>query len=264
MKYAHMNALKCPDIEKYLNDPEYIAEEKYDGVRLISENGPLYTRNGNDKAAKLPAIVSQLQNVPAVLDFELYLPGKTSKDITKYIASKERQDDSQLQIAIFDILELNGICLMEWSWWKRRQQLEYICSRYNLTMTGYRRDNKAALLQKIYARGGEGVMLKNMNSEYYPGKRPANVWYKVKKHDTDDVTITGYLPGTGKNADKVGSICFEHDGLSGSCSGLSDVDRDYITENQAALLGRTMEISYMEKTDKAYRHPVFVQLRGDK
>jgi len=80
-----------------------------------------------------------------------------------------------------------------------------------------------------------------------------------------DVIITGYLPGTGKNAHMVGSITFSDEtDRSGSCSGLTDEDRKFFTALQNRLIGRTIEISYMEKTEKAYRHPVFVCLREDK
>ncbi|MBP2644470.1 MAG: ligase OB-like domain, partial [Firmicutes bacterium] len=68
-------------------------------------------------------------------------------------------------------------------------------------------------------------------------------------------------PGTGKNEGLIGSINFQN----GRCSGMTDEFRTWATSHQNELIGRTMEIGYMERTEAGcYRHPVFIQIREDK
>lgn len=262
--YKHMNAQKALNIKNLLETKEYIAEEKYDGVRFIYDKGAMYTRNGKDKAMYIPEITKIFTNVPAVLDMEVYIKNGTSKDMQSIIGTKEPCAHTKVSYKVFDVIYAYGTDLSNKELLKRRRILEELSKKYNFDITTIFNENIYSIYEDIIENHGEGIMLKNIHSYYQSGKRPCNTWYKVKKHDNEDVIITGYIPGTGRNKNKVGSLLFEKDGRTGSCSGFSDDDREIITENIDNLIGTTMEISYMEKTDIAYRHPVFKLLRNDK
>lgn len=265
MMYEHMNAKKG-SFDLFTN-PAYIAEEKFDGFRFIYEHGHMWTRNGHDKAAWLPSIVSRFAKCPGlVLDMEVLLPGGTSKDMQHFVGTKTPGDDSQLIYKVFDLLEKDGRSLVDLPFCERRMLLEAEAEVYGLDITTvYVHEDFEELYDQVTSRGGEGLMLKNTQAIYQPGKRPANTWYKFKKHDTADVVITGYTRGTGKNINHIGSICFvDAEGRTGKCAGMDDDTRSMFTAHKAAFIGRTIEISYMEKTPIAYRHPIFVTLREDK
>jgi len=52
---------------------------------------------------------------------------------------------------------------------------------------------------------------------------------------------------------------------AGTCSGMDEEIRQFFTDNQDHLLGRVIEISAMERTDKGkFRHPQFERFRDDK
>lgn len=260
MKIEAMNAQKCNNLDKLIASGDYVAEMKIDGYRAICENGVFYSRLGN----VFNAPIIRPKNM--ILDGELYVPGGTSSDVTAALG--QNGNKTLLRYVIFDILEYNGYDLTGETWQARRELLEKIAKNENIgDITRPCADIPTAL---NHARdfGWEGLMLKNIYAEYYPGKRPANNWYKLKKHETADVKITGFVHGTGKNKGLIGSIAFvDENGRTGAAGGLTDAQRVDFTAKQAELIGATIEIGYMElfgENNSSYRHPVFKCLRTDK
>ncbi len=273
MKYEAMNAKTAGDkLPALIESGEYAAEIKLDGYRAISENGRFYSRLGNDLTDKLPHL-----RLPdnMVLDGEL-LFGKNSSDVTTVLGCKatkslQLQESEKVRFVVFDILELDGKDLTLLPWEDRREQLGQAYWKLSAAIRQYV-ELSAVFVHPQNAitwaeeSGAEGVMLKNIHEEYYPGKRPEGVWYKVKKHDTADVKITGFTPGKGKFAGLIGSIEFvDEKGNTGSCGGMTDDERKLFSFNSYEFVGQTIEIGYMERTKAGgYRHPVFKGLRSDK
>lgn len=114
---------------------------------------------------------------------------------------------------------------------------------------------------------GEGAMLKNPNSDYLPGMRRANTWYKVKKFDTIDMFVTGFDPGQGKYEGLIGAIvCQTTDGMEVRCSGMSDDQRIFMTARQDRIIRErwVLEVKYFGLTAGTPRHPQFLRWREDK
>ena len=112
-----------------------------------------------------------------------------------------------LYLNLFDILYLNGDTLIDTPLSERRKKLEEICDKSIIakqTVTG-----DTALIEAIYkealAAGHEGVMLKNPDSFYTPGKRGKN-WLKLKPvMETLDLVVIGGEWGEGRRANFIGS-----------------------------------------------------------
>ena len=274
-KYEAMNAKTAGDkLQKLIDSGDYIAEIKLDGYRAICENGRFFSRLGNELTEKVPHL--QLPK-NAVFDGEL-LFGKNSSDVTKVLGSKteralQLQETEKVCYVIFDILELDGEDLTGEPFVTRRDLLRDVDNVWSglrdalqLVQTSPVYADPLKALQLAEKTSAEGIMLKNINSEYFCGKRPENVWYKVKKHATADVRIVGFLPGKGKYNGLIGSVEFvDEKGNTGSCGGMTDEQRLTFTGNQALFVGQTIEIGYMERTAKGgYRHPVYKCLRTDK
>lgn len=264
--------------DELFNDDQYIAEQKFDGYRAICDNGKFISRLGNEFTDKVPHLAF-LKGLNAVFDGELYLPNQTSSTVTKILGSKtERAIEQQsslgkLRYVVFDILSVNNCDLTNWSFYERRNSLQTYShfTRHNkyfeLSKT-YR--NKQELLDTVLKQGGEGIMLKNLNSFYQCDKRPENTWYKIKKHITYDVVCIGFTEGKGKYEGLIGAIEF---GLylnseliyAGSCSGLTDSMRKELTLHGQDYIGRVLEIGAMQRTDEGFfRHPVFKLWKIDK
>lgn len=204
-------------MEALWDNPEYIAEEKLDGARYLSIGGRFFSRRISDvtgipveKTAQVPHLASVLEKYPnLILDGEVYYEGMTSNEVTSIMGSlPERaialqEERGKLKYVVFDILrDLEGEWLIDLPWIERRKKLEEFHQTFILRDENahYVDISTVVLTQKkefykaIVARGGEGVILKNINGKYIPDKKPAWNWIKVKKHITDDVVIIGFKP----------------------------------------------------------------------
>lgn len=118
--------------------------------------------------------------------------------------------------------------------------------------------------------GFEGIVIKDVNAFYTSGRN--NAWLKWKPTHTVDLTVVGIEQGTGKNANRLGSlICHGYDnGRSISVSvgsGFSDSLRDDIWAGRDSVIGKIVEIkcdSVSTNKDGTYslRFPRFSRFRG--
>ena len=125
------------------------------------------------------------------------------------------------------------------------------------------------MLENIWAAGGEGIIVKNIDSGYQMGKRSRG-WIKVKAVQTADGVITGFTRGEGKYSDTIGAIVIGQyrDNIFvpriTKISGMTDDMRYTIGSDPAAFKGKVVEFAYQNKTDESYRHPRFKRFREDK
>ena len=220
-------------LENLWDSTEYIAEEKYDGVRMLSVGGRFFSRRlsvkdgfpveKTDNVPHLSAILKRFPNL--ILDGEVYYEGMTSNEVTSIMgalpdkAIERQKERGWLKYVVFDILrDMDGNWLLDLTWMERRLELEETIERIreawqqedpdtplNIEISEVEFKEKRLFYETIMARGGEGVILKNINGKYVPEKKPAWNWVKVKKHITDDVVIMGFKPPvkeyTGKELD---------------------------------------------------------------
>jgi ATP-dependent DNA ligase len=219
---------------------EWIAEEKFDGMRLIGQmdiTGTRYTSRGasvNDPARpieKTDALPHLNIAFPASLwgtaiDGELIAEGKISSDVSGTLRAKDGRSTDDLVMVLYDLPYYQGQDLtdsaVEMPFWRRRELLELVFESMtkfwiheNGSLVGFpfrlvlqHRSDKEDLLKQVLADGGEGIMLKKKDGLYVQGKRPSETMYKIKKHMEDDVIIIGYTDGKGKYAGQIGAIRF--------------------------------------------------------
>lgn len=120
------------------------------------------------------------------------------------------------------------------------------------------------LAKKYIDSGHEGIIVKNPQG-LYVGKRSLD-WMKFKNKETEDCKIIKFYPGEGKYLDKLGGFVVDFGGKElGVGSGYTDAERKEFWDKRDFYIGKTMEISFMEKTkDELARHPVFERMRLDK
>lgn len=200
-------------------DCNYVAEEKYDGSRYLSVGGRFFSRRISvkdgfpvEKTDNVPHLTEILKHFPnLILDGEVYYEGMSSNDVTSIMgalpdkAIERQKERGFLKYVLFDILrDLDGNWLIDLTLSERRARLlkvyAAICMKLGITelpdieLSRVESQSKREFYNEIVARGGEGVILKNVNGKYVPDKRPAWNWVKVKKHITDDVVIMGFKP----------------------------------------------------------------------
>lgn len=281
----------------------YAAEEKLDGARFL-----MFIEEGENrfssrhKSIKDGKFSEKTDNFPylrnlnlskfsgTILDGEI-VTGKNVMDVMSVVggspstALKYQMQHGWINYIIFDILKYNGIDITHEFYKDRRYLLNQIFSEYlyklnsdYIKLINSIEVNKKDFYNNVLKRGGEGIVLKKLNSPY------GTDWIKVKRESTWDVVIIGFedpeemttkSDGTfsrSRLAEKnlIGSIKFGqyNNGIlipCGSCSGISDKMRTEFSNNSDEFLGQVMTIKAQERTESgAFRHPVFVRMRSDK
>jgi len=182
-----------------LDDPAYVGEEKLDGLRIHihvvgHRTNAVYSRTGKPLTGPgldwLWAVAWKVES--AVLDGEVCGPhGTVASDVTHLIHEGDR-----VELAIFDNLVLAGQSIMRREYRFRRAVVEEIArvqDHPQIRATRMSAD-KRALLAAVGAVGGEGIVMKRLNSPYVPGSR-TQAWVKLhcpERDRTYDVIATGY------------------------------------------------------------------------
>lgn len=310
-------AEKSPDLETALKDAENPAVEvKYDGMRTqIHKNGDkiwLFTRRLENVTTQFPDLVGLCKK--AIKVDECIMDGETMAIDTRTGRPLPFQQLSQrvhrkydigeitkkipIQINLFDIIYINGKLLFDKTLKERRKILEEsfnpIPNEFQLSEQLVPKGLKEAeeFYKKSLAMGEEGVIVKNLNATYQPGRRVSGGWFKVKPiMETLDLVIVGAEWGTGKRAKWLSSYvlaCRDPDtgnfmpcGMMGT--GLTEEEFQQMTETLKPLITRekgrsvdvkpevVIEIGYEEiqkspnyESGYALRFPRLQRTREDK
>jgi bifunctional non-homologous end joining protein LigD len=277
------------DWESKISDPLWVGEEKFDGTRYLAaftkRGVRIVSRRGIDKTDRLPKLVAELERAWApdaiatgtVLDGEI-VAGSFSETISlvNSLGSRGMDSSTSYHFMVFDILREGRFWYDGLKFRDRRLLLERVLrhvpggDRRITTLTPqFNSDSIDNYLQAIWAAGGEGIILKNLDGRYEQGKR-SRLWIKVKAVQTADGVITGFTPGEGKYQDTIGAIVigqYRADRFVPKItkiSGMTDQLRYEIGSNGSDYLGKVVEFAYQNKTDESYRHPRFKRFREDK
>ncbi len=227
-----MLAIKIEDIEEAFKavDVPAQAEEKLDGFRLqIHKKGKevnLFTRRLENVTKQfeeiLPIIIKNIKPKECILDSELvgYDP-KTNKHLPfQHISQRVRRKYNleemakkiPVEINIFDIMNKDGKSLLDLKQDERRKILEKEIKqeKHKIVLTELLISDNKKELEKFYkkslTKGNEGIMIKNLNAEYIPGRRVGG-WVKLKPiQETLDLVITEADWGEGKRANWLSSL----------------------------------------------------------
>jgi DNA ligase-1 len=203
------------------DSPDHIFEVKWGGVRVIAtidgENLQIHGRNLRD----LTKLYPELQGLPgslnasrAVMDgeivawgaenlptFDILRPRMLNPDAA--VAAKRR---SQVMFQVFDLLEVDGTCLLERPLYERRNDLHERLRPSRFTVAAdFIRDDGIAFFEAVVRHGLEGVIAKDTNSPYLPGRR-SDAWQEIRATQSDDFVIGGYTFGGGRRRDLVASL----------------------------------------------------------
>ena len=292
-----MNAQGVRDEEhltRLMNDDNYVAQQKLDGIRgicLLTPSGlRIFSRSaGVDDPTRPLEKTSALPHLAAlkfhgmegtVLDCEILASGLDSAQLSGTIHKNEVSDDNRLvKLYVFDVLrflnkDLTGKTLHERLGFLLTAKTRIYSKHIIYLPYAYSTEEKEALYKSVLAKGGEGIMLKRLNATYVLGGRPANNWYKAKKSMTIDAVILGFTTGKGKYNTQIGAVKFGQYVDTpkgwilkelGQASGMTDTIRQDMSLHPQKYLRRVVVIKGMERLRSgAIRHCQFVELRSDK
>lgn len=282
-------------VEGPLDRPGWIAEEKYDGIRLIAcKEGravSLVTRNDIDRAADFPGVAAAIAKLPAptlVLDGEVVIFDEAR--VSRFGLLQRRDGAGEPVYVAFDCLYARGEDLRRRPLVERRPRLERevrpgpaLMIARRLPGTGREAYDAARKL------GLEGIIQKEESSRYEDGAR-SRAWLKVKIRNEDEFVIGGYTAPAGarehfgallvgawdgdrlRYAGKVGTG-FDARMLATLMRRFRPLVRptspfaDHVRERDATWLEPTLvaQLAFTERTrDGKLRHPAFLGPREDK
>ena len=204
------------ELDKY-EGKMWCAQEKLDGTHIVVvKNGSISMMSRswkNDFAPMYPEIAAELLKLPddTILDAELvfYRKDDGKPEFVTALATPETKANYNVKLMLFDVLRANG----------RDEESTQLVFRIGSAITGYCCSygwKHVAPIPTMFSgfkdfynrtveNGGEGIMLKKLDSQYVEGTR-TNKWLKCKRVQTDDCVVIGLATGENKYADLFGAL----------------------------------------------------------
>jgi DNA ligase-1 len=286
----------------------FYVEDKYDGIRgqlhWSGGRAALYSRTLDDVSHQFPEVVEAAQRLSAaslIVDGEV-VAFKDDKVLPfaflqKRLGRKRPTPgliaEIPVSLMIFDILSFEGRNLIDEPLIERKKVIEQIAWPPPLCIAPFmlmaERVQLEPLFEQASLRRNEGLMLKDANSLYLPGKRGMS-WLKWKKAlATLDVAVTGVEFGHGRRRDVLSDYTFavRKDGrllnIGKAYSGLTDMEiaemTEFFKQHTVQDYGRfrlveptvVIEVAFngIQKSDRhasgyALRFPRIMRIRNDK
>ena len=277
--------------------PDWVAEMKLDGHRMLLSSTCAWSRIGKD--------VANMEHFMEVCRPGILLDGelvpKHGKEGSDRVSTLRAHHPEALEYVAFDILYCDGEPVDHLPWCARRDLLERRVGKYNFSLFLNGMDDKAIRISDVFymeqervedlmdmalLQGHEGVMFKHQDAPYKANSRSA--WVKHKFTDTYDVVIVdcesrpsewrvrpghvgtdGVLYPEGQHTDP---WLAGHVGLTygfydehGTLHAIGSLGETGPREELEQYVGRVAEIKgYGQYPTGAIRHPVFERWREDK
>ncbi|GAC1570551.1 MAG: ATP-dependent DNA ligase [Candidatus Dormibacteria bacterium] len=257
-----MLASPVPDageVVRRLGDEVWV-EDKYDGIRCgLHSDGSrveLFSRDLKTITGQFPEVAAAALSLPGSLILDGELLAVRDGVVLPFAALQTRLGCLRPSAALltevpavyvaWDLLDLAGTSLLDLPLRLRRARLEDLHLTGHFALAHLETARGAERLDELFlaarARGNEGLMAKDPDSPYLPGRRGL-YWLKLKRPlDTLDVVVIGAEYGNGRRRDVLSDVTFgvrvdETDELvpiGKAYTGLTDVEISEMTEQLRA------------------------------
>jgi len=284
--------LVSPMTEKTKIEFPCIAQTKMDGMRFaaLCEDGHVTYRTRNGKELDLfgvldSDVLSMTAGLDFVLDGELLMAdpdgaGLMDRKTGNGLLTKFQKGTGTVELAkqvravVWDIVPLHNFRQgIAWNMGYRSRHLMLTTEKVTtIQVAPVHIINSMEDAQELYrqklAEGEEGLVLKDPKGPWEDKRVKHQV--KMKAELEADLKVTGFIPGAGKYAGKIGSLVVESaDGKVKSAvgTGLNDEER---SSDPGEFIGRIVAVKYNALIDdkktgqKSLFLPVFVEIRDDK
>ncbi|HVM13702.1 MAG TPA: non-homologous end-joining DNA ligase [Egibacteraceae bacterium] len=211
------------------DDPDWLFEVKWDGVRAIATtvrpgtgedaSTRLVSRQGNDITPAYPEVASLWERVlarNAVLDGEVVAFGPGGVPSFQRLQRRMHLRDEAgverarsripVSFVVFDLLAVDGEALVDRPLTERLELLEQVLIPGGAVQRSEPvPEAGTALLDAVRERGMEGLVAKRAASPYRPARRSPD-WRKIKIRRTVCCVIGGWLAGEGSRAGSLGAL----------------------------------------------------------
>src|SRR5947207_11852885 len=185
---------------------DLVYELKFDGIRALAIKNrravQLISRNEkklNDRFPEVASATADFEADECVVDGEVVAMDEEGRSSFQLLQRSELDGkDAPLAFYVFDLLQLNGRSLIGLPLTLRKELLTRLVppSGDIVRFSGALGTEAETLLPEIKRRGLEGIIGKQRNSVYEPGRRSGG-WIKLKCVNEQEFVIGGYTPPQG-------------------------------------------------------------------
>ena len=208
--------------EKPPDSKDYLFEVKWDGLRALfslDEGGlRIYGRNTMDFTKQFPELLipeQAFRATSALFDGEIVcLEPDGRPNFRNVIHRMQQKTEGAIERAkakypavcyLFDCLYLDGRAIVTEPLTRRREWLQDAIRKGTPYRVSELMEDGEAFFQAVKAMNLEGIMAKQRNSPYLPGKR-SDSWLKIKTRQTIECVIIGYTRGKGDRGAHFGAL----------------------------------------------------------
>jgi len=194
--------------DRAFDDPAYLYEVKWDGVRCIAVvDGAvrLYARSGQDRTDRFPELAGLARAVRgqrAVLDGECTVMSPEGPSFPRILRRQSSPPDSGIVRAypvtyfVFDLLYAGGRWLLDQPCQERRNALRRLVDPAGPVQLSPSFASGPLLFEMMKGRGWEGIVAKRKDSPYLPGRK-SPAWVKIKCWRRGVFAVVGMQPTRG-------------------------------------------------------------------
>ena len=223
---------------------QWAYEPKFDGFRAIvfvdGNDAYIQSRSGKPLGRYFPELAFAPDRY--VVDGEIVIDGAEGRQEFGLLQQRIHPAASRIELlaeqtparfVAFDLLARGDDSLLALPYAQRRSALERLCDEQRIDLTPSTTDPDAT---ESWLADGEGVVAKELDAPYLPGKRKGMV--KIKRVRTIDAVVVGYRPG--KEDGTVGSLIlglYDPDGkmhVIGHSSGLRAGEKRELVQRLAS------------------------------
>ena len=168
------------DVERYITDDRYLAQEKFDGERRpVARREAVIGSNKNSFLTSLPAaVVSALSDLPQDTEIDAEQVGEV--------------------LYVFDLMKIGGECQRDVACLERKRKLDVLVNLLgnpaNIVSieTAVGTEAKRALYQRLRAERKEGIVIKLLDAGYGEGKNDDQI--KIKFVESATLQVAAIHP----------------------------------------------------------------------
>ena len=261
---ASIEPMLARPAQKPPDSQDYVYEVKWDGIRaLISlDEGEIriHGRKRSDITKQFPELLipeQAFRATSAVFDGEIVcIDAEGKPDFGNVIHRMQQTSEGGIDRAkakcpavcyLFDCLYLDGRPIVNEPLMRRREWLADAIRNGTPYRVSEIVEEGPALFEAVKQMGLEGILAKERNSAYFPGRR-SDSWLKIKARQTVECVIIGYTPGTGDREKHFGALHL----------GQADGDQlKYVGKVGSGFNERSLKTVFSElKTLKSIKKPV--------
>ena len=199
----------------------YRYEVKWDGIRALiyieDDRIAIYSRNGRNITQQFPELqLEGISNIDQmVLDTEIVVLDDKGRPLFHDVVGRmhKKGNESILKASklkpaicyVFDMITLDGINISHLPFERRRAWLEVVLNQSDQYRISNLFKHGNDLFDAVEKQNMEGIMAKDLDSKYWPGKRTED-WIKIKSRKLEQCMIIGYTKGQGDRAGAFGAL----------------------------------------------------------